>query len=91
MRPGRLRAEMKPNARLMRSTHKIAAMDEQTLRLFLSLAETENTRDTGALLGVNQSNVSRALARLEDQVGAPLFTRHGRRLELNRETVPEGF
>ncbi|WNM27232.1 LysR family transcriptional regulator [Demequina capsici] len=58
-------------------------MDEYTLRTFLSLAETENTRDTAAFLRVNQSNVSRTLARLEAEVGTSLFTRHGRRLELN--------
>ncbi len=58
-------------------------MDEQALRIFLSLAETQNTRDTAAELRVNQSNVSRALARLEAQVGMPLFARHGKRLELN--------
>lgn len=58
-------------------------MDEQTLRIFLSLAETQNTRDTAAELRVNQSNVSRALARLEDEVGMSLFARRGKRLELN--------
>ena len=59
-------------------------MDEQTLQIFLTLSDTENTRDAAALLRVNQSNVSRALARLEGEVGAELFHRHGRRLELNR-------
>ena len=59
-------------------------MDESTLRIFLTLCETENTRDAAALLRVNQSNVSRALARLELQAGAELFTRHGRSLTLNR-------
>lgn len=59
-------------------------MDDLTLHTFLVLADTENTRDAAALLRVNQSNVSRALARLEDELGAELFTRRGRRLELNR-------
>jgi DNA-binding transcriptional LysR family regulator len=59
-------------------------VDEQTLRTFLALSDTENTRDAAALLRVNQSNVSRALARLEAELGAELFTRRGRRLELNR-------
>ncbi|MCA0308454.1 MAG: LysR family transcriptional regulator [Actinobacteria bacterium] len=59
-------------------------MDEQTLQVFLTLADTENTRDAAALLRVNQSNVSRALARLEAELGAELFTRRGRRVELNR-------
>lgn len=59
-------------------------MNESDLRVFLTVAETENTRDAAALLRVNQSNVSRALARLEGELSAELFTRHGRRLELNR-------
>ena len=59
-------------------------MDEPTLTAFLALCDTENTRDAAAELGVNQSNVSRALARLEADLGAELFTRHGRRLQLNR-------
>lgn len=58
-------------------------MDETALRVFLSLAQTENTRDTAAHLRVNQSNVSRALARLEADTGMTLFTRRGKRLELN--------
>lgn len=59
-------------------------MDEQTLRIYLALCDTENTRDAAAHLRMNQSSVSRALARLEAQLGTELFTRHGRRLELNR-------
>ncbi|MGC3993024.1 MAG: LysR family transcriptional regulator [Propionicimonas sp.] len=59
-------------------------MDEQTLQTFLVLADTENTRDAAALLRVNQSNVSRALARLESDLGTALFTRRGRTLQLNR-------
>lgn len=62
-------------------------MDEQSLRVFLSLAQTENTRDTAAELRVNQSNVSRAIARLEASVGMPLFTRFGKRLELNAQGI----
>lgn len=62
-------------------------MDEQSLRVFLSLAQTENTRDTAAELRVNQSNVSRAIARLEASVGMPLFSRFGKRLELNAHGI----
>jgi DNA-binding transcriptional LysR family regulator len=58
-------------------------MDEQTLRVFLLLAETENMRDAAAILHVNQSNVSRSLARLEEQIDGELFDRRGRRLRLN--------
>ncbi|MGF0118670.1 LysR substrate-binding domain-containing protein [Promicromonospora sp. Marseille-Q5078] len=62
-------------------------MDEQTLRVFLSLCETESTRDTAALLRVDQSTVSRTLARLEAGLGVELFRRHGRRIALNRAGV----
>jgi DNA-binding transcriptional LysR family regulator len=59
-------------------------VDEHTLRSFLALSDTESTRDAAAQLRVNQSNVSRALTRLEAELGTELFTRHGRRLRLNR-------
>ncbi|MFF5209226.1 LysR family transcriptional regulator [Streptosporangium sp. NPDC000396] len=59
-------------------------MDLQTLHWFLSLCDTENMRDTAAIEGVNQSTLSRALARLEADLGVELFHRHGRRLAVNR-------
>lgn len=59
-------------------------VDEQTLRWFLSLCDTENMRDTAAVERVNQSTLSRALARLEAELGVELFHRHGRRLAVNR-------
>lgn len=59
-------------------------MDVQALRWFLSLCDTENMRDTAAMEGVNQSTLSRALARLESELGVELFHRHGRRLTVNR-------
>lgn len=60
------------------------AVEETTLRWFLSLCETENMRDTAALLRINQSSLSRALGRLEKDLGVQLFRRNGRRLSLNR-------
>ncbi|WP_214412274.1 LysR family transcriptional regulator [Sphaerisporangium fuscum] len=59
-------------------------MDVQTLRWFLSLCDTENMRDTAAMERVNQSTLSRSLARLEADLGVELFHRHGRRLAVNR-------
>ncbi len=59
-------------------------MDEISLRVFVSLCETENTRDTAADLAMSQSGVSRTLARLENELGVALFARDGRRLRLNR-------
>ncbi|GAB5896444.1 LysR family transcriptional regulator [Mycolicibacterium mageritense] len=53
------------------------------LQWFVVLAETEHVTDAAAELGVSQPTLSRALARLEDQLGAPLFDRVNRRLHLN--------
>ena len=59
-------------------------MDIQALRWFVVLCETENTRDAAAEVGTGQSAMSRALSRLEADLGVPLFHRFGRRLQLNR-------
>ena len=68
---------------LMRAEHH-RGMELQTLRWFLTLCDTENMRDTAAMEGINQSTLSRALGRLEADLGVELFHRHGRRLALNR-------
>jgi DNA-binding transcriptional LysR family regulator len=53
------------------------------LRWFVVLAETEHVTDAAAQLKVTQPTLSRALARLEAEAGAPLFDRINRRLHLN--------
>lgn len=53
------------------------------LQWFVVLAETEHVTDAAAELGISQPTLSRALARLEEQVGVPLFDRVNRRLRLN--------
>ncbi|GAB6897320.1 LysR family transcriptional regulator [Kineosporia succinea] len=58
-------------------------MDDRDLRWLGVLAETENVSLTAAQLRVPQPTVSRALARLERELGAPLFDRVGGRLRLN--------
>lgn len=75
--------KMKKLTMLMHISHH-GWMDVQTLRWFLSLCDTENMRDTAAMERVNQSTLSRALARLEDELGVELFHRRGRRLAVNR-------
>jgi len=55
----------------------------EELRWFVVLAEAEHMTDAAAELGVSQPTLSRALGRLEAQVGAPLFDRINRRLHLN--------
>lgn len=56
-------------------------MDE--LEWFVVLAETEHMTHAAERLSVAQPTLSRALGRLERQVGAPLFDRINRRLRLN--------
>jgi DNA-binding transcriptional LysR family regulator len=53
------------------------------LRWFVVLAETGHMTDAAAKLNISQPTLSRALARLERQVGAPLFDRLHRRIQLN--------
>lgn len=53
------------------------------LQWFLDLVNTQNMVDSSLNLGISQSALSRRLAALESEVGAPLFDRHGRHLELN--------
>ncbi|HZC91340.1 MAG TPA: LysR family transcriptional regulator [Mycobacterium sp.] len=53
------------------------------LRWFVALAETGHMTDAAAKLNISQPTLSRALARLEHQVGAPLFDRLHRRIQLN--------
>ncbi|HEX2858570.1 MAG TPA: LysR family transcriptional regulator [Propionibacteriaceae bacterium] len=58
-------------------------MRPDDLTWFLTLAEYEHMTDAAASLGVPQSTLSRRLSRLERDLGAELFDRHGRRLALN--------
>jgi LysR family transcriptional regulator, transcription activator of glutamate synthase operon len=55
----------------------------EELQWFVVLAETEHVTDAAAELGISQPTLSRALSRLEAQVGTPLFDRLNRRLRLN--------
>jgi len=59
-------------------------MDVEHLRWFVAVAEREHVTAAAAELHVSQPALSRAVARLEAQVGVPLFERHGRSLRLNR-------
>ncbi|WP_216210079.1 LysR family transcriptional regulator [Amycolatopsis aidingensis] len=59
-------------------------MDVAELRWFLVLAETEHVTDAAAVLHITQPTLSRALRRLETELGVPLFDRDHHRLRLNR-------
>ncbi|PTL37742.1 LysR family transcriptional regulator [Alkalicoccus saliphilus] len=53
-------------------------MDEQQLRYFVTAAEMEHITKAAETLSVSQPALSRAVTRLERELGAPLFERHGR-------------
>ena len=59
-------------------------MDTDVLRWFQLVAEGVTVTEVSELEIVTQSGISRALARLEAQVGTPLFERSGRTLRLTR-------
>jgi DNA-binding transcriptional LysR family regulator len=59
-------------------------VDIQVLRWFQLVAEGATVTEVSELDQVTQSGVSRALARLETQVGTPLLERSGRTLRLTR-------
>src|SRR6201996_288106 len=54
------------------------AMDTDALRWFQQVADGTTVTEVSELEGVTQSGVSRALARLETEVGTPLLQRSGR-------------
>jgi DNA-binding transcriptional LysR family regulator len=59
-------------------------MDTDVLRWFQLVAEGVTVTEVSELEIVTQSGISRALARLEAQVGTPLLERSGRTLRLTR-------
>lgn len=59
-------------------------MTFEELRWFVVVAECEHVTAAATRLHVSQSALSRALARVQADVGVPLFDRDGRRLRLNR-------
>ena len=68
------------------SKHDLTSLgvDTDVLRWFKKVAEGATVTEVSDLEGVTQSGVSRALARLEEQVGTPLLRRAGRRLRLTQ-------
>lgn len=58
-------------------------MNLDELHWFVVLAETGHMTNAAAELNITQPTLSRALGRLERRLGAPLFDRINRRLQLN--------
>lgn len=59
-------------------------VDTNALRWFQQVADGATVTEVGEIERVTQSGLSRALARLEAQVGTPLLRRSGRRLRLTQ-------
>jgi LysR family transcriptional activator of glutamate synthase operon len=59
-------------------------MDTNALRWFQQVADGDTVTEVGELYWVSQSGVSRALARLEAEVGVPLLRRSGRALRMTQ-------
>lgn len=59
-------------------------MDDRRLRAFLTVAREQSFTRAALELGLSQSAVSQQVAALEDELGAPLFLRAGRRVSLTR-------
>ncbi|MDN4602340.1 LysR family transcriptional regulator [Paenibacillus sp. F6_3S_P_1C] len=58
-------------------------MELLQLRYFLTLARCEHVTEAAGKLHVTQSSLSKTIQRLEEDLGAPLFDRLGRKLRLN--------
>src|SRR5689334_13731948 len=53
-------------------------MDTERLRAFVAVARTRNFSRAARRLGKTQPSISQAVARLERELGQPLFVREGR-------------
>lgn len=58
-------------------------MELLQLQYFVTVARLEHVTEAAQSLHVTQSSLSRTIARLEEDLGVPLFDRNGRRLKLN--------
>lgn len=59
-------------------------MEIRNLRTFLQVASLQNFTRAAESLGYSQSNVSTQIQQLEQEIGAPLFNRIGRRITLTQ-------
>lgn len=58
-------------------------MELEQLRHFLKVAELENFTRAAEAVGLSQSALSRSVARLEEELGQPLFERQARKVALS--------
>lgn len=53
------------------------------LQYFLTVARTEHMSHAALHLNITQSSLSKTIAKLEDELGVPLFDRNGKKISLN--------
>ncbi len=68
--------------RLVDSCSSVMLVDTDALRWFQQVADGVTVTEVSELEGVSQPGVSRALARLESEIGTPLLRRSGRTLRM---------
>ncbi len=68
------------------SHYNYALMELDQLRSFLAVAQVRSFTRAANLVHLSQPAISRQIARLEKELGVPLFERYGRRVE----TTPDG-
>jgi LysR family transcriptional activator of glutamate synthase operon len=59
-------------------------MDLHQLKYFQTVARLEHVTRAAEELYIAQPSLSKAIARLEEELGVPLFDHHGRRIQLNQ-------
>lgn len=59
-------------------------MEWQQLEYFQTLARIQHVTRAAETLSLSQPALSRSISRLEEELGVPLFDRHGRTITLNR-------
>lgn len=62
-------------------------MEFRQIEAFIVASEQESFTRTGELLHLTQSAVSQLIRRLEEEIGEPLFVRHGRRVRATRAGI----
>lgn len=60
-------------------------MDLNKLRYFLVVAETEHVTQAANMLGISQPALTRAIHRLEEELGVTLIAGEGRNIRLTEE------
>ncbi len=65
------------------ATQKINLIDTKLYSAFISAAESENFTEAAKSAFMTQSGISQHIAKLEEQVGEPLFNRVGKQVFLN--------